>query len=65
MMKPWLLRAMLPLAMLGIVVLFTRPVAGAIGIVVSVLLLRLLNGPFELPATDEVPPPYFRDPRHS
>jgi hypothetical protein len=64
-MKPWLSPWMLPLVMLGIVVLFTRPVAGAIGIVASVALVRLLNGRFELPAADELPRPYFNDPRHS
>lgn len=63
-MKPRLLRWMLPLVWLGIVVLFTRPLVGAIGIVASVLLVRLLNGPFEPPAADELPRPFFKDPRH-
>ncbi len=55
----------LPLAMLGIVVLFTRPVAGAIGIVASVVVVRLLNGRFELPEQDELHRPYFHDPKRS
>jgi hypothetical protein len=64
-MKAWLSPWMLPLAMLGIVVLFTRPLAGAIGIVASVVVVRLLNGRFELPARDELPRSYFDKPKHS
>jgi hypothetical protein len=64
-MKRWLSPWMLPLAMLGIVVLFTRPVVGAIGIVASVVVVRLLNGRFELPVQDELPRPYFHDPKRS
>ena len=64
-MKPWLSRWTLPLAMLEIVVLFTRPLAGAIAIVASVVLVRLLNGRFELPAQDELPRSYFDKPKHS
>jgi hypothetical protein len=33
--------------------------------VASVVLVRLLNGRFELPAADELPRPYFKDPRAS
>jgi hypothetical protein len=40
--------------MLGVVALVTRPVAGAVWIVVSVVLVRLLNGRFEPPAQDEL-----------
>ena len=64
-MKRWLSPWTLPLAMLGIVVLFTRPVAGAIGIVASVVVVRLLNGRFELPEQDELHRPYFHDPKRS
>ncbi len=64
-MKRWLCPWMVPLAMLGIVVLFTRPVAGAIRIVASVVVVRLLNGRFELPVQDELPRPYFQAPKRS
>ena len=64
-MKPWLSPWMLPLVMLGVVVLFTGPVAGAILIVASVVLVRLLNGRFELPAQDEPLRRYFDNPKHS
>ena len=56
---------MLPLVMSGVVVLFTGPVAGAIWIVPSVVLVRLLNGRVELPAQDESLRRYFDDPKHS
>jgi hypothetical protein len=64
-MKRWLSPWMLPLVMLGVVVLFTRPVAGAIWLVASVVLVRLLNGRFELPAEDEPLRRYYDDPKHS
>jgi hypothetical protein len=61
-MKRWLSPWVVPLVMLGVVVLLTRPVAGAVWIVVSVVLVRLLNGHFELPAEDEPLRRYFDDP---
>jgi hypothetical protein len=51
--------------MLGVVVLLTRPVAGAIWIVASLVLVRLLNGRFERPAEDEPLRRYFDDPQYS
>lgn len=51
--KRWLSPWVLPLVLLGCVLLITRPIAGAIWIVTSVLLVRLLNGRFELPPEDE------------
>jgi hypothetical protein len=53
-MKRWLSPWVLPLVMLGVVALVTRPVAGAVWILVSVVLVRLLTGRFELPAQDEL-----------
>jgi hypothetical protein len=61
-MKRWLSPWVLPLLMLGVVALVTRPVAGAVWIVVSVVLVRLLNGHFELPAQDEPLRRYLDDP---
>jgi hypothetical protein len=61
-MKPWLSPWTLPLVMLGIVVLFTRPVAGVVVIAASLVVVRLLNGRFEMPAADDLPRPYFIDP---
>jgi hypothetical protein len=52
-MKRWLSPWVLPLVMLGVVVLLTRPVAGTIWIAVSVLVVRLLNGRFDPPPEDE------------
>ena len=63
-MKRWLSPWVAPLVMLGVVVLLTRPIAGALWIVVSVVLVRLLNGHFELPADDEPLRRYFEDPTH-
>jgi hypothetical protein len=51
-MKRWLSPWVLPLLMLGVVLVLTRPVAGAIWCVASVALVRLLNGRFELPPSD-------------
>ena len=48
--KRWLSPWVLPLVMLGVVVLVTRPLAGAIWLVTSVVLVRVFNGHFELPA---------------
>ena len=62
-MKRWLSPWVAPLAMLGAVVALTKPVAGAVWIVVSVVLVRLLNGHFELPAEDEPLRRYFDDPQ--
>jgi hypothetical protein len=64
-MKRWLSPWVLPLLMLGVVIVVTRPVVGAVWIVVSVVLVRLLNGHFELPAQDEPLRRYFDDPKHS
>jgi hypothetical protein len=64
-MKRWLSPWVLPLLMLGVVVLVTRPVAGVIWIVSSVVLVRLLNGRFEPPADDEPLRRFFDDPKHS
>ncbi len=61
-MKRWLSPRMLPLVMLGIVVLFTNPLAGVIGIAAGLVLVRLLNGRFELPSADDLPRPYFVSP---
>jgi hypothetical protein len=51
--------------MLGVVVLVTRPVIGAVWMVVSVVLVRVLNGAFELAAQDEPLRRYYDDPKHS
>jgi hypothetical protein len=64
-MKRWFSPWVLPLVMLGVVVLVTRPVAGAVWIVASVVLVRVLNGAFELPAPDEPLRRYLDDPKHS
>jgi hypothetical protein len=65
-MKRWLSPWVLPLVMLGVVLLLTRPVAGTIWIVASVLLVRLLNGRFEPPPEEEEPiRRYFDDLRRS
>jgi hypothetical protein len=64
-MKRWLSPWVLPLLMLGVVILLTRPLAGAIWCVASVFLVRLLNGRFELPANDEPLRRPNDDPRHS
>jgi hypothetical protein len=53
-MKRWLSPWVLPLLMLGVVVVLTRPVAGVIWCVASVLLVRLLNGRFEPPPSDDL-----------
>ncbi len=64
-MKRWLSPWLLPLVMLGIVLLITRPVAGAIWMVASVLFVRLLNGRLELPPEDEPLRRSLDDPRRS
>jgi hypothetical protein len=64
-MKRWLSPWVLPLVMLGVVVLVTRPLAGAIWLVTSVVLVRVFNGHFELPADDQPLRRYFDDPKHS
>jgi hypothetical protein len=64
-MKRWFSPWVLSLVMLGVVVLVTRPVAGAIWIVASVVLVRVLHGQFELPAQDEPLRRYLDDPKHS
>jgi hypothetical protein len=51
--------------MLGVVVLFTRPVAGVIWLVASVVLVRVLNGHFERATDDEPLRRYYDDPKHS
>ncbi len=63
-MKPWLSPWVLPLVMLGAVLVLTRPVAGAIWTVGSVLLVRLLNGHCNPPVSEELRRPY-EDPRRS
>ena len=63
--KRWLSRWVLPLVLLGGVLLITRPVAGAIWIVASVVFVRLLNGRFELPPEDEPLRRDLDDPRRS
>jgi hypothetical protein len=55
----------LPLVMLGVVVLFTRPVAGVIWLVASVVLVRVLNGHFERGTDDEPLRRYYDDPKRS
>jgi hypothetical protein len=64
-MKRWLSPWVLPLVMLGVVVLLTRPVAGAVWLVASVVLVRVLNGHFEVPTDDQPLRRYFDDPKHS
>ncbi|HEX4009718.1 MAG TPA: hypothetical protein VHX62_06905 [Solirubrobacteraceae bacterium] len=64
-MKRWLSPWVLPLLMLGVVVVITRPLAGAIWIVASVVLVRVLNGHFEPLADDQPLRRYLDDPRHS
>jgi hypothetical protein len=64
-MKRWLSPWVLPLLMLGVVLVLTRPVAGAIWCVASVVLVRLLNGRFELPPSDEPLRRPYDDPQHS
>ncbi|MFZ0039852.1 MAG: hypothetical protein WAK93_00970 [Solirubrobacteraceae bacterium] len=64
-MKRWLSPWVLPLVMLGCVLLITRPVAGVIWIVASVVLVRLLNGFLELPSEDELLRRHLDDPRRS
>lgn len=64
-MKRWFSPWVLPLVMLGVVVLVTRPVAGVVWIAVSVVLVRVLHGQFELPAQDEPLRRYFDDPKRS
>jgi hypothetical protein len=51
-LKRWLSPWVLPLVMLGVVLMITKPVAGAIWIAVSVIVVRLLNGRFDLPSDD-------------
>ena len=64
-MKRWLSPWVLPLLMLGVVLVLTRPVAGAIWCVASVVLVRLLNGAFELPPSDEPLRRPYDDQKHS
>jgi hypothetical protein len=64
-MKRWLSPWVLPLLMLGVVLVFTRPVGGAIWCVASVFLVRLLNGRFEAPPGDEPLRRPYDDPNHS
>lgn len=64
-MKRWLSPWVLPLVMLGIVAAISRPIDGAVWIVVSIVLVRLLNGRFELPAEDEPLRRYHDDPKRS
>ena len=64
-MKRWLSPWVLPLVMLGVVVLVTRPVAGVVWLVVSIVLVRVLNGRFERLVNDEPLRRYFDDPKHS
>lgn len=64
-MKRWLSPWALPLVMLGVVLVVTRPVAGVIWLVASVVLVRVLNGQFESPVDDEPLRTYFDDPKHS
>lgn len=62
-MKPWLSPWVLPLLMLGIVLLLTRPIAGVIWCVAGVVLVRLINGRFQRLPNDELRRPYD-DPTH-
>jgi hypothetical protein len=64
-MKRWLSPWVLPLVMLGVVLVLTRPVAGAIWIVTSVVLVRLINGRFESLLGDEPLRRLYDDPKHS
>ncbi|MGH2916907.1 MAG: hypothetical protein ACRDMX_18170 [Solirubrobacteraceae bacterium] len=50
-MKRWLSPWLLPLVMLGSVLLITLPVAGVIWIVLSVVVVRLINGRLQGPAS--------------
>jgi hypothetical protein len=64
-MKRWLSPWVLPLLMLGVVMVLTRPVVGVIWCVASVFLVRLLNGRFEPPPSDELLRPPYDDPKTS
>jgi hypothetical protein len=64
-MKRWLSPWVLPLVMLGVVLVLTRPISGAIWCVASVVLVRLLNGRFELPPSEEPLRRPYDDPKQS
>jgi hypothetical protein len=64
-MKGWLSPWILPLVIVGLVLVLATPVAGAIWCVASVFLVRLLNGRFELPPSDEPLRRPYVDPQHS
>lgn len=64
-MKRWLSPWVLPLLMLGVVLVLTRPVAGAIWCVASICLVRLFNGRFEGPPSDEPLRRPYDDRKHS
>jgi hypothetical protein len=51
-MKKWLSPWLVPLVILGSVFIQASPVAGAIWIATSLVLVRLLNGHFALPPSD-------------
>ena len=63
--KLWLSPWVLPLVMLGVVLVLTRPLAGTIWCIASVVLVRLLNGHFELPPSEEPLRRPYDDPKHS
>jgi hypothetical protein len=64
-MKRWLSPWVLPLVMVGVLLVLTSPVAGGIWCVASVVLVRLLNGRFDLPPSDEPLRRPYDDPEHS
>jgi hypothetical protein len=64
-MKKWLSPWLLPLVILGSVIIQASPVAGAIWIATSLVLVRRLNGRFELPPNDGPLRRPYDDPTHS
>ena len=64
-MKEWLSPWLVPLLIVGSVFVQASPVAGAIWIATSLVLVRLLNGRFELPPNDGPLRRPYDDPTHS